>query len=75
MMAVNSKINSSKVKLELQNGLDEYGKNIIKSKTLSQVKVDSSDENIYDSMLVFTGLQQLPLVAVKRIDEKEIEMA
>lgn len=74
-MAVNTIPKASKVKLELQNGLDEYGKDIVKSKTLSSVKVDSTDENIYDSMVTLTALQQLPLIAVKRIDEKEIEMA
>ncbi|NBI07379.1 DUF1659 domain-containing protein [Senegalia massiliensis] len=73
-MAVNTILKSSKVKLELQNGLDENGKEIIKSKTLSSVKTDATDEGIYDSMVSITGLQQLPLTAVKRIDEKEIEM-
>ncbi|WP_130805934.1 DUF1659 domain-containing protein [Senegalia massiliensis] len=73
-MAVNTMLKSSKVKLELQNGLDENGKEIIKSKTLSSVKTDATDEGIYESMVSITGLQQLPLMAVKRIDEKEIEM-
>jgi hypothetical protein len=73
-MAVNTMLKSSKVKLELQNGLDENGKEIIKSKTLSSVKTDATDEGIYESMVSITGLQQLPLMAVKRIDEKEIKM-
>jgi len=74
-MAVNTVLKSSKIKLELQNGLDDQGKEIIKSKTLSSVKTDATDEGIYDSMVSITELQQLPLMAVKRIDEKEIEMA
>lgn len=73
-MAVNSIPTESKVKMELHNGQDEQGRDIIKSKTLSSVKTDATDEGAYNTIAALSGLQSLPLVSVKRIDETELEM-
>lgn len=74
-MAVNSIPKSSKVKMEFHNGVNEYGKDILKPKTLSGVKIDATNEGLYSAMTSLSGLQSLPLVSVKRIDETELEMA
>ncbi|MBS4538161.1 DUF1659 domain-containing protein [Clostridium sp. D2Q-11] len=73
-MAVNSIPKGSKVKMEFNNGLDEYGRDIIKPKTLSGVKSDATNEGLYQAMASLSGLQSLPLVAVKRIDETQLEL-
>lgn len=72
-MAINTIPQGSKVKLQFHNGVDEYGKPILKSKTLSKVKSQATNEAIYESMVSLTSLQTLPIVAVKRIDEVELE--
>lgn len=74
-MPVNSIPQESKVKMEFHNGLDEFGRDIIKSKTLSKVKTTATNEGIYTAMTSLSSLQSLPLVSVKRIDETELEMA
>ncbi|MBS4535797.1 DUF1659 domain-containing protein [Clostridium sp. D2Q-14] len=73
-MAVNSILTGSKVKMELHNGQDDQGKDILKSKTFSSVKTDATNEGAYNTISALSGLQSLPLVSVKRIDETELTM-
>lgn len=67
-MAVNEAIESRKLKLELDGGM-KGDKQVIKSKSFSKVKVDATNEDIYAVGTTLSGLQEKPLIKVKKIEE------
>ncbi len=73
MMAVNAISNESKIKVQLNMGLDDKNNPIIRSKTFSRVKADATDEDVYLVATTMMGLQKNDLVGVKRINEVELE--
>ena len=56
------------MQLQLQTGIGEDNEPIIKNRYFSNVKTDALDENVYAVAQSLTGLQQYPLLTVKRID-------
>ncbi|WP_026895477.1 DUF1659 domain-containing protein [Clostridiisalibacter paucivorans] len=72
-MAVNAISNESKIKVQLNMGLDDKNNPIIRSKTFSRVKADATDEDVYLVATTMMGLQKNDLVGVKRINEVELE--
>lgn len=74
-MAVNTTAQDSKLKLQLDGGLDGKGNTIVKSKTLSKLKSTAVNDDVYDVATSLAGLQTLPLLSVRRIDEVEITQA
>lgn len=72
MMAVNAVSQDSKIKLNLDGGVDQNGKQIVKSKTYSKVKATATNEDVYSVATALTGLQKLPVVSIRRIDEVEL---
>ncbi|RKD32320.1 DUF1659 domain-containing protein [Thermohalobacter berrensis] len=71
-MAVTSTVQSSKLRIQLDGGVDGDGKQIIKSKTYSKVKTTATNDDIYNVATNLAGLQTYPVYAVKRIDEVEL---
>ncbi len=71
-MAVKEYKYSSKMKLELDGGMDG-DKQIIKSKTYSNIKPETDNEKFYQVADSISGLQSLPLLKIKRIEEIELE--
>ncbi len=71
-MPVNTIAQDSKFKVQLDAGLNEKGNMIVKSKTFSKVKSAAINDDVYDVAASLAGLQELPLVSVRRIDEVEI---
>ena len=71
-MALNTMVQDSKLKLQFDGGLDEKGNTIVKSKTLSKVKSTATNDDVYEVATTLSGLQTLPLLSVRRIDEVEI---
>ena len=71
-MAVNTVAQDSKFKIQLDAGTDEKGNPVTKSKTFSKVKSAAINDDVYDVAASLAGLQELPLVSVRRIDEVEI---
>ncbi|HHT70620.1 MAG: DUF1659 domain-containing protein [bacterium] len=67
-MAVERTPESSRMQLQLQTGIGEDNEPIIKNRYFSNVKTDALDENVYAVAQSLTGLQQYPLLTVKRID-------
>lgn len=47
-------------------------KQIVKSKTYSKLKVDAAKENVYGVAKSLSGLQELPLLKVKKVEEVEL---
>lgn len=71
-MAVNTVPQHSKLKIQYDAGLDKKGNQIVKSKTYSRIKASATNEDVYSVAASLTGLQELPLISVTRIDETEI---
>ncbi|RBP44179.1 DUF1659 domain-containing protein [Garciella nitratireducens] len=68
-MAVEANIISTKMQLKLNTGLDEKGKEIIKTKTYSNVKPDAKDQVIYDIASSLAVLQQHDLEEIHRVND------
>jgi len=71
-MAVRSTKVQSTMVLKFKTGVDETGKDIIKSQRFSKVKVIATDENILLVGQAFGTLLKYPLVEVAREDENQI---
>ncbi|MGI6604005.1 MAG: DUF1659 domain-containing protein [Firmicutes bacterium] len=56
------------LQLRLQTGTDEGGKPVVRARSFTNVKVNASDQDIYDVGQALASLQIHPLVAVRRID-------
>lgn len=67
-MAITNKIEDVILKLELDGGLVN-GKQKIKAKRFNKVKLTATDESIYETGLVLSGLQNKTLLNVKRLNE------
>ncbi|WP_427338019.1 DUF1659 domain-containing protein [Caloranaerobacter sp. DY30410] len=71
-MAVNAVTKDSKIKLNLDGGVDQKGKQIVKSKTYSKVKTVATNEDVYSVAKTLANLQKMPVVSIRRIDEIEL---
>jgi len=63
---------NSKLKLVLNTGLDENNKNIVKSKTFSNIKPAISNEDLYELGTAISDLQSYPLLNLVRYEEYEL---
>lgn len=72
-MAVNAVVRESKLKLEFDGGLNEKGNPIVKSKTYSKIKTDAANDNLFSVATSLVGLQEMPLIGIKRVDEVELQ--
>lgn len=62
----------SKLKLVSIVGVDEDSKNVLKSKTFSNVKAAVENETLYNIGLVISDLQTYELSNIVRLDEFEL---
>lgn len=67
-MALNAIPYSSSVQITYHMGIDEDGKNKMVTRSLTGLKTDESDENVYDVVNLIIGLQQPPVTALYRIN-------
>lgn len=72
-MAINAVIKETKLKLELDGGLNDKGNQIVKAKTFSKVKTDADNENLFSAAESLAGLQEMPLIGIKRLDEIDLQ--
>ena len=56
------------LKMELDAGVVD-GKQKIKSKAFTNIKASASDENLHGTAELFAGLQNLPLLNIKKVEE------
>lgn len=56
----------SRVKLTCDNGLDQKEKQLTKQKTLSNVKNDATDQDVFDTVLAITSLQEKDVLKIIR---------
>jgi hypothetical protein len=68
-MAVSSTQVSSSLSLKYKDGIDSKGKDIMKTKKFSNVKVAATDQNVYDTAAALTQLMKYPSIETCRINE------
>lgn len=73
MMAINKVATGCTLRLEFQTGVDVNGNPVFRNKSLNNVKVAATDQNIYDTAVTLTGLQANTLNSVARVDSAVLE--
>ncbi|MEM5794688.1 MAG: DUF1659 domain-containing protein [Bacillota bacterium] len=63
---------TSKMKLQFQTGVDGEGNPVYKSKTISKVKTDALEQDVFDTANALGGLCTDSLSAVTRIDDSDL---
>ncbi len=71
-MAVEIRPLSTRIQIQLDQGVDLNGKKILRSKTLSNVKSNAADQDIYDVVEALTGLQTHLVDAIRKIAQSEM---
>ncbi|MFB4162886.1 DUF1659 domain-containing protein [Alteribacillus sp. JSM 102045] len=67
-----AEIVNSRLTLELNGGANDNGDTILKYKSFQNVKTDAADEDLQSVAISLGGLQELPLVSIKRVNEYDI---
>ena len=62
----------SKIRLQLQTGVDGDNNPVYRNKTYSRVKTNASDQNVFDAAAALAGLSSDTLNAVTRVDESDL---
>ncbi|GHH99438.1 DUF1659 domain-containing protein [Neobacillus kokaensis] len=65
-------LTGTKLRLVFQVGMDEEGKPIMKSKTFSNVKKDSTTDQLFQAAIAISGLTNDMLNNLERNDTSEI---
>jgi hypothetical protein len=68
-MAIEEYAVSTRMQLRLNTGLDGDGKEILRTKTYSNVKSSSENQAVYDVASSLAGLQEHELKEVHRVDD------
>jgi Protein of unknown function (DUF1659). len=68
-MAVKSTLTTTSLTLKYKEGLDATGKDIIKSKKFSTVKVTADNQSIFDVSQAISPLMKYPVTQVLRSDD------
>ncbi|MEQ6377965.1 DUF1659 domain-containing protein [Bacillaceae bacterium S4-13-58] len=61
-------VTNSRLQLTFENGVNEKGDVVFKSKAFNQVKTTASNDGLYAVANALAPLQQLPLHAIERQD-------
>ncbi len=70
-MAVMDVKENVRLKLELDGGM-EGDRQVIKTKIYNKIKPEAASEDIYQVAQSLAGLQKMPLLKVKKLEEVEI---
>jgi len=68
-MAVQSTLAKSALSLKYKEGVDTNGKDIMRTKKFTNVKVTAADQDIFDISDAFTSLMLYPVSEVLRSDD------
>lgn len=71
-MAVQVTPLASKMRLQFQTGVDGDGNPVYKNKTISKVKTDALDQDVFDAANALAGLCADTLNSVTRINEDDL---
>lgn len=67
-MAVSKVSLDSRLQVRYQTGVNDEGEPVYSTRNLGSVRANSSDESLWVAAAAITGLQQLPVVEVRRVD-------
>ena len=71
-MAVTKISGMSRMVLGYEVGMDEFGRPILRSQTLQNVRPDADDQDVYEVAQALASLQSYPLGYVNRIDQAQL---
>ncbi len=71
-MALEVKPLQSRVQITLDMGTDEEGRRISRSRTLSRVHPNATDQDIYDTVDALFKLQTNPVTGIRKIAQSEL---
>ena len=71
-MAALTTLSKSALNLRYKEGVDGFGKDIIKAKKYSNVKASAVAQNIYDVSTAFGTLMKYPIHEIVRTDDNVI---
>jgi len=74
-MAVEKIPSDTILRMQFQTGLDGDGDPVYRTKSLSNVKTDALDQDIFDVAQALVQLQENTLMAVLRVDSAVLEEA
>lgn len=74
-MAVDKIPSGSVLRMQFQTGVDGNGDPVYSTKSLSNVKTDALDQDIFDVAQALAQLQEHTLMAVLRVDSAVLEEA
>ncbi len=74
-MAVSKTVESSKMVLRVQSGLDGAGKAVYKNVSLSGLNPAAADADVFDAATALGGLQQYTVASVLRVDQGHLTNA
>jgi len=65
---------SSTMRLGFQTGIDGDGNPIQKARSFNRLKTNAVEQDVFDVAQALAGLQDLPLVSIRRVDTSDITM-
>ena len=65
---------ASRLRLRLQTDIDEEGEPVLRTRTYSNIKSTTENEELFAVAQEFVGLQKNPVEGVYRLDEVEMEV-
>lgn len=71
-MALEVRPMESRLMIQFDQGVNEKGNKVIRSKTLSKVKNTTTAQDVYDVALVIANLQTYPVVTVRKVGQDEL---
>ena len=71
-MAVENIPENARVQIQFDLGPNGDGKNVTRTKTLSNIHADAMDQDIYDMVAALVGLQSKPVVGIRKVEQSEL---
>ncbi|HCS73073.1 MAG TPA: hypothetical protein DIW17_04270 [Clostridiales bacterium] len=71
-MALENRPYSTRVQIQFDLGTDENEKKLTASKSLSNIKTNSSDQDIYDVAIGLADLQTYPVNYVRKVSQADL---
>jgi hypothetical protein len=68
-MAAQSTLSQTALSIRYKDGVDANGKDVIKTRKFTNVKVMATAQNIYDTAAAFGQLMKYPITEVVRTDD------
>lgn len=75
LMAINSTLTQSSVTLKYKYGVDLTGKDVIKGKKFSNIKVTADNQSIYDTTNALATLMKYEITDILRNDDSVLVSA